>query len=216
MANSERGDSKIFDDADVKDKLQKFVSLHSSIKGMILYTEEISNRSNAQELLEIRDATDHLVRVLRVELENKSNSDYEVQNLDKAIGHLCRAGYDVLDWTSLILRQKMETELKGFSTDTITAVLPNYYSEIKPKVLKISTKIAKIREEKDIGKLTLEEFTEYFEQVEQLKQYYSEIIDKKSSLIEVQRKNRWKNWIIPIVTGTIVAVIAYLLGYLKL
>ena len=91
--------------------LQKIEGIHSTIKGMVLYTEEISGRSNAQELLEIRDAFDHILRVVKVELCGKTNIDYEVENLDKALGHLCRAGYDVLDWASLVLRQKMESEL---------------------------------------------------------------------------------------------------------
>ena len=94
--------------------IQKIEALHSTIKGMILYTEEISGRTNAQELLEIRDAFDHFLRVVKVELDGNANTEYEVENLDKAIGHLCRAGYDVLDWTSLVLRQKMENRVKMF------------------------------------------------------------------------------------------------------
>ncbi len=194
--------------------LEKIVSIHSSIKGMVLYTEEITNRANPQELLEVRDALDHILRAAKAELEHKTDANYELVNLDKALGHLCRAGYDVLDWASLVLKQKMENELKGFSMETISAVLTNYYSVIKPNILRISTEIAEIRESKDVAKLTLEEFTKYFSAVIQLREYYEEIIGKKVVLLEVQGKMNTKSrlrWIIPIVTAVVGAVVGWAL-----
>ena len=202
----------MFDDPQVVDFLRKIVEIHSSIKGLILYTEEIASMTNPQALLETRDALDHILRAFKVELEKKVDAEYEKTNLDKAVGHLCRAGYDVLDWASLVLKLKIEYELRGFSTETISKVILNYYPEIKPKILKISTEIAKIRESKDVGKLTLEEFTDYFNAVLELQKFYQEVIDKKASLIEVEREARNKRrliWIIPIAATILGVVLTY-------
>ena len=182
--------------------LEKIATLHTTIKGLILYTEEVNNRTNPQQLLEIRDSYDHVLRVVKFELEGKDDKEYEITNLDKAIGHLCRAGYDVLDWTSLVLKQKIEKILSGHSVDNILKVIPTYYSEMRPQILKTSMEIAEIRGEKDVGKLKSEEFTKYLIAITKIQGYYSEITDKEASLIEIREKLKWKNYskiIIPIV-----------------
>ena len=202
----------MFDDPAVVDNLRKIVEIHSSIKGLILYTEEIASMTNPQALLETRDAFDHVLRAFRAELENKVDVEYEKTNLDKAVGHLCRAGYDVLDWASLVLKLGIQYELGDFSTETISKVIPNYYSEIKPTVLKTSTEIAHIRESKDVGKLTLEEFTDYFNAVLRLQKFYKEVVGKKSPLVEVENEARNKRrlvWIVPIVTMILGVVATY-------
>ena len=204
----------LFENPEVVKYLEKIIEIHSSIKGLILYTEEIAGLTNPQALLETRDALDHILRALRAELEKKVDIEYEKANLDKAVGHLCRGGYDVLDWASLVIKINIQFELKEFSTDTISKVIPNYYSELKPKILKISTEIAEIRESKDVGKLTLEEFTKYFTAVLELQEMYKEVIDKKASLIEVEKdvKNKKRlKWIIPTVTTVIGVILTYLI-----
>ena len=62
-----------------------------------------------------------------------------------------------------------------------------------------------------MAKLTLEEFTEYFKAVVQLREYYKEIVMKKAVLMEIEGKMKRKGqlkWIIPIVTGIVSGVIA--------
>ena len=96
--------------------------------------------------------------------------------------------------------------------EAIGTVLKNYYSDIRPNILKISTDIAEIRGSKDIGKLTLVEFTKYFSAVLELREYYKEIITKKAVLIEVESKLKRKRnlkWIIP----TVVTVASAILGW---
>ena len=200
----------MLDDPEVLKKVEKIVEIHASIKGMILYTEEITNMANPQQLLETRDVLDHILRVIIADVEKKYDLRYKVTNLSKAVGHMCRGGYDVLDWTSLVLKQKIEEELKGFSVDAISKVIKNYYTEIKPTVLKISTEIAKIRGTKDVGNITLEDFDKYFQAVLKLQEYYKSILEKKASLVEVEKDLKKKNrrdWIIPTVT-TIFGVVA--------
>ena len=99
--------------------------------------------------------------------------------------------------------------------ETINAVLKNYYSDIRLSILKISTDIAEIRGSKDVGKLTLAEFNEYFNAVLKLREYHKEIIDKKVTLIEVEkaikRKKLWSWIIIPTVTAILGGLIIYII-----
>ncbi len=76
---------------------------------MIIFCEENQEefKTNLQIVKELRDAFDHLMRVFAVKLGMKGErGDGSIQtSLDKVLGHVFRAGYDTLDFATVILRQ---------------------------------------------------------------------------------------------------------------
>jgi hypothetical protein len=159
----------MFDDAEKRKDLEKISYVFSSVKGLILYSEEISLKSNPQILLELRNSFDHLIRAMVAELNpsQKVDNKYILENLDKSYSHLFRAGYDALDYAGLYLRASIEKELTGFSPKIIHKVLPEYYRKIKPRIMEINQQIAELRKKKDVGAIAsspapdLTDFDEY-------------------------------------------------------
>ena len=79
-------------------------------------------------------------------------------NLNKAFGHVYRAGYDTLDLTTLFLQQYIAKEIARFSLETINSVFPEYYKDIRPSLEEIKDEIGKKRRQKDVGDHNCENF----------------------------------------------------------
>jgi hypothetical protein len=60
----------------------------------------------------------------------EADEKYAVINLDKAFGHVYRAGYDLLDFISIVLRKKIRNELESISSEALATIFPEYYREI--------------------------------------------------------------------------------------
>lgn len=120
---------QVFTGADIQ-QLKKLAELYIQAKGLILYSEEIDpeSRSNLQVIKELRDANDHLMRVVVARLADNLPSgindaqSYCHSNLDKAIGHVYRAAFDALDGTILSLREKVAKILDAYPQEVINRV----------------------------------------------------------------------------------------------
>jgi hypothetical protein len=182
------------------DKLQKIAQLYEAVKSIILFGEEISpnNYTLPQILKELRDAFDHLMRVVAAKTGAKENTEpgYIETNLDNSFSHVYRCAYDALDWISIVLRSMIQSSLRGYSVSAISAVIPEYYPKIKPRLDNdIPRKIAEIRGQKDIGTPNFTSITEYANCIEELKQYWDTIVKAKSSLIDCKKRERIGKWI---------------------
>jgi hypothetical protein len=164
----------VFDNAEKRKELEKISHIFGSVKGLIIYSEEISQKSNPQILLELRNSFDHLIRAIIAELKQNDDEKYILENLDKAFSHLFRAGYDGLDYAGIVLRDLIDRELEDFSPKTINDVLPEYYKEMKPRIIEINQLIAELRRKKDVGGMAASElpdlssFDEYLKLIEEL------------------------------------------------
>jgi predicted metalloendopeptidase len=119
---------------------------------------------------------------------------YALVNLDKAYSHVYRAAYDALDWVALSTKERIINELAGFSIETIKEVLPNYYSEIRPRFEKImSEDIVQLRLEKDVSTQNEDNLVKYGTVVAELDKIDKQIINCKPSLTEVHTKIRTRN-----------------------
>lgn len=179
----------------------ELTNLYPSVKELILYGEEVDpeHRSHLQSINELRNAMDHLMRVFgyKFNLKKDVGSEYSRKNIDKAFGHVYRAGYDALDWLNITVRERITKELEGVSHEAILEVFPEYYREIKPKIEKTSDEVSDIRVGKDVtgdevqtGKF--ENFEQYIEVVRELKGSLDKIIEIKPSLLECEKERKKK------------------------
>ena len=138
-------------------KLDKISKVHTFTKRYLLIAEEISEDGVAflQPLKEHRDAYDHLMRIFSLPQRDTLNFDvdeYISNNLSKAFGHEYRAFLDTADWLTFICRKYIREELS--SNIKQKKYMSNFddFDEIKKFINDLPFKIAKYRDDKDIGK----------------------------------------------------------------
>ena len=169
---------------------------HEIAKELIIFGEEIDpeNRTLTQPINELRNCLDHLNRIILYKMGLRRVSEgegYIKENLQKAYGHVYRAVYDALDWVSLTLKGRIFEEMKDFSLDTIQAVMPEYFQDIKPRIERILYRdIAMLRLEKDVAVLNEENLIKYGQLMIEMKELFENVITRKSSLAEYEIKNR--------------------------
>lgn len=183
------------------ESLKRLSALYAQAKVLILYSEEVDpdSRSNIQVIKELRDAYDHLMRVIAARLTgtipplgaNEESSDggcdgYCSKNLDKAIGHVYRAAFDALDGTTLSLKEKIADILEAYPLPVLTAVLPNYW-ERKKHLNQLAEKVAENRASKDVAGDLANTFDEYVADTEQLSAFYTELLNLGSTLDECKK-----------------------------
>ena len=124
-------------------------------------------------------------------------------------------------------RNKIVDILELYEVDTIRTALPTYYSELKPSINTISSKIASYRNKKGTASSTSEEtldsFLAYKQDVLLLKQMYQKIAEAQKEMEEIQakeekrtkaenRKNLLLGGIIGVIGSALVSLIFYLIG----
>lgn len=184
-----------FDSGESK-QIQEMLDVYFFVKELLLYNEVIDPEgyTSPQILNELRNAYDHVNRAFRKKLcpnnpdSAKSNEEYVSQNLDKAIGHVYRACYDALDWLSLNVRGEIQESLAPYSHETINAVIPNYYSELRKEIINYEEKISQLRASKDVTSLDQNSLIEYTEIVKNLQSIRKQINDSMESLSEYEEK----------------------------
>jgi hypothetical protein len=181
----------------VQDSLFEIVQVYTTTKRLVLRAEELDeeNRSNISVFKEQRDALDHLMRALSKYLEpadNGESDEYIRLQIDKAKGHLFRASYDSVDGISVSAKFKIKQVLEGIDTETISQVLPEYWTEFLPLIDEISEKIALHREKKDIGDLTAKNLHAYIADAEKLSEIHRKILRRRGALEDYQKRIRFR------------------------
>lgn len=211
--------------------LRGVADLYVQAKALILYSEEVDpeSRSNLQVIKELRDAFDHLMRVIVARLGSEvppgaSDPEYCSKNTQKAIGHIYRAAFDALDGTVLSLRVKITEVVDNYSLDVLNAVVPNYW-DIKCRLNDLSGRITEHRARKDVGSEIGITLDRYVADVEIIKGFYKDLLsygpalDEYSAKLAVQerhhrRKDRREQLFIAtasaVVGGLLVAIASFL------
>lgn len=209
---------------------RKIVIVHNHAKAHLIYCEEadLNQKSFLQPWNELRNALEHVVRAKACELGLNHLSgdpdDYTLANLDRALGHEYRAFFDVCDWLTVILRQRIRDTLAPFAPypDIVQTVIPNYYDEIRPALERLNQQIADIRTRKDIKGDVLDEVEHYNAVVIKLKAFADSLSSKVPSLQELKeakeagakRERDSEKWKLgagmrnAIITGVVLAVLA--------
>jgi hypothetical protein len=138
-----------------RNDLKDAVQLYLQVKELIMLAEELDPeyRSNLLPIREMRDALDHIMRVHAEDLsdEKRTNGEKYIQmQIDKAVGHFCRAGYDSADGIIVGYKLRFVKALSGISSDAMTAVYPDYYEDYEKFDILIFQSVEN-RKKKDIG-----------------------------------------------------------------
>ncbi|HEC99442.1 MAG TPA: hypothetical protein ENN18_03565 [Proteobacteria bacterium] len=201
-------------------RIKDLSELYYLVKELILYWEETNpeQKADLQVINELRNAFDHLMRAFaaKFDVNKHEDSGYVAGQIDKAFGHVYRAGYDTLDWIGLNCKLYISEELTGFSNETINTVIPQYYRTIKPELEEFNETFADLRQKKDIGNPNLENMLAYISAVKTIREHQKNIIRLKPSLIEHETKKRHaekKTLTIGFVIGLVCVIVAFLLGF---
>lgn len=208
-------------------ELKALADLYVQAKALILYSEEVDpdSRSNLQVIKELRDALDHLMRVVVARVGTQapdcaSVPDYASRNIHKSIGHIYRAAFDALDGTVLSLRVKITQVVDNYPLEVLNQVIPNYW-DIKRKLNELSGKVTEHRARKDVGAAIGATLDGYVADVEVIKRFYGELLsygpalDEYAAKLAQQEQQKWRrDWLIAlgsaVISGLLVALGSYL------
>lgn len=211
------------DRIEIERRLRSLTELYRVVKELILYFEEVNpeQKSDIQPINELRNAFDHMMRVSAavLEIEPQDNVQlYILTNIDKAFGHVYRAGYDTIDFLSLTIKSLISEDLDGFSVEAISKALPEYYSTIKPDIEQLNQEIAKYRADKDVALKDAEHLIGYAGTVKKICTYRDQISRALPSIAEIDKKNQQekgsaerKDWTKRIIIGIMLLIIGYFL-----
>lgn len=208
---------------------EEIFNLYNTIKWLYALCEEVDPElnTNLQPLNEFRASLDHLMRIVAIEnLEEYKDRD-AVDEAKKLKSHLRRAFFDICDMISIHYRNKIIDILQNYNVEEIQSALPNYYSQVRPRIEKISEEISSMRTDKRFNGDKEEETAveDYPKVIEELQGYYYEICGALPSLIEIRQKNvasekekekkefmtKWFFPIVSIVAGIVIGVIGFFL-----
>jgi DNA repair ATPase RecN len=177
-------------------QLTKIAKYYRVAKELIIYGEQIDtkNRTLAQTLSERANALDHIMRVIleKTGMRDDIAGDPVVYNrisLDKAYGHIYRTAYDALDWVALTIQERLATDIGAISLETISAIMPDYFTKIKPGLYRIlHDDITRLRNEKDVANENETNLEKYTSTVFELKQLFDQVNQMLPDLITYEKR----------------------------
>lgn len=210
------------------EKLKDLTELYIVVKELIIYFEEVNpeQKSDIQPINELRNAFDHLMRVVAVWLsisERDDSSEYIITHLNKSFGHVYRAGYDTIDFLALTIKGLIFETIKGYKSKHITVAIPDYYPVIRPDIEDINKNIAKFRAQKDVSENNANHLISYIKSVKNIVTYYQEILKAIPALDELEneaqkdkelkeklyQKSNFYDWAKRLIIGFILILIGY-------
>jgi hypothetical protein len=204
--------------------LIKIAKYYRVAKELIIYGEQIDtkNRTLAQTLSERTNALDHIMRVIleKIGMRDDVVGDpiaYNRINLDKAYGHIYRAAYDALDWVALTIQERLAKDMGAISLETISVIMPDYFTKIKPGLYKILyDDITRLRDEKDVATDNETNLEQYTATVFELKKLFDQVNQRLPDLIKYEFKSKRNKWIDRLWQAGIVilsGVVGWLVGH---
>ena len=196
--------------------LKALIHEYYQLKRAILFVESLDPKTkvNIQLLKEQRDALDHVMSLFRNKIDpNPADKDnYFKINIEKALGHFYRAGFDTYDCEVLIAKDELENFLQNFPPDVCHTVIPEY-TQKKSALRKLVTKMADLRGQKDAGIDLSPIFNEYIEKLRTFKDISDEIYgceeelnNYKNSVKRFWKKDFWKGFAL-VVLGVMITLL---------
>lgn len=179
---------------DIKDIWTNLLEKYTIIKTVYIECEETDPelKTNLQPLNEFRAALDHVMKMMHA-FYILNDEQLALSQAEKLDSHLNRCFYDICDMLSINYRNKIIDILEIFDAETISTVIPDYYSKYKPNIDSITQRIASYRNKKGTNNSdNRERFSEYKEDVFELKRIYLIVSQSQNNLVEVQHKRKKK------------------------
>lgn len=190
------------------DNLNEISSLYTKVRDAVILVENFDRNRDMYiaPLNQLRSALDHVFKAISCAKDDEPRSTYE---LKEAKEHLDRAGYDALELLAGSLGNGIIDKLSKYETATLSAVFPEYYQVIKPKLTTIKEIVAVIRSEKkgDAEK----SFLAYFDQITEMVEIDKEV-DKMIPSLEKYDHKRKMEESKSNVKQTIIAIVGALIG----
>ena len=186
------------------------MKLYHYYKPIVLQVEETSHAAFMPAITNLRDSYDHLIRVFSVKMGFKeADRDSIDDNLRSAYSHLYRALYDTLDYWGIILKERIIDLLDDMPAESITAVIPEYYREVRPFCNDVEKLFAKFRDDMNIGSINFDDIDEYIECVNKLEEHVNLIERNLSAMQEHRIKIWWKDlrWVWVTIAATAIGTI---------
>jgi hypothetical protein len=200
--------------------LKELAAKYASVKGLILRAEEIdpSFRSNVMVVKEMRDCNDHIMRAFAELFSDSpiSNSEeYVKMQIDKAKGHILRAGYDAIDGIIVASKIKIFEAMQKISNEAIAAIFPEYYTSA-PEIEALNIAIAAHRGKKDVGDSTLDNLDGYLKSAEKVAEFCRMALSRVPLMVEWDRKDRRKAFgekvLLVVIAGIVIALVSKVLN----
>lgn len=202
--------------------LKELAAKYASVKGLILRAEEIdpSFRSNIMVIKEMRDCNDHIMRAFAelfsdAPIPGSGSEEYVKMQIDKAKGHILRAGYDAIDGIIVGSKIKIFEAMQKISNEAIAAIFPEYYTNA-PEIEALNIAIAAHRGKKDVGDSTLDNLDGYLKSAEKVAEFCRIALSKVPLMVEWDRKDRRKAFgekvVLVIIAGIAIAFVSTLLN----
>lgn len=174
------------------EELRLLSHLYKEVKKIVLLAETINKESAVllTAVNELRNAFDHIMRCYLDE------SDYK-RHIDKAKGHLYRAGFDAYELMAIDIFMQIKELLKDRNASAVAVLFPKYYEELLPKMYSLEKDLMDARSSKkpdstnnhnleNIDKLLEEEFKHYADIVSELMKIQNEVTKKLPSIIKIE------------------------------
>ena len=156
----------------------KLVKDYFAVKELIIKAENLEKekRLPINAINELRNALDHIMRVLAKEFKVYDGNVNIQQNLIEALEHIYRAGYDACDVIAITLLEEIENLLKPYPTDAILKVWNNFFEDWYPKLEEAKESIEKAKKIKGNWEgFRSEYFHEYLEKAKILEDLLNEL-----------------------------------------
>lgn len=204
---------------DVHKRIKDLAEIYSKAKQMILLAEELdpSFRSNIMVFKELRDSNDHLMRLFEEWFVNGSSQDerYMLAQIDKARGHVFRAGYDAIDGIVVSHKIKVSRAMDKISNEAIDAVFPEYYEHASDVDL-LNSKIANHRNDKDVADDSLQNLESYATDAAKVAEFCKNCLAKVPHMIRWDKKKRWGNFLEKVVLALVIGIVTAMVGSITL
>ena len=191
-----------------EEEIKEIIRLYFDVKQLVLLIEhhDPEGKLPLPTINELRNAFDHFMRFLApvygirkiedIKSLEGSVEKYLSKQIDKIKSHLFRVGFDVFDLYFLNFKEFVEWFENQYTPEEITAIIPDYFSELKLQMKMVENSFAEIKSEKDSGYptelITQKQFKEFQNRYQEIDRIWKEI-QSKTDLIEDYRKKS-KKW----------------------
>ena len=193
--------------------LKDYSILYNKVKIIIIVSENFSDKMYIAPVNELRNSLDHIAKAI----SDEKNAEYEI---NKAKEHLLRAGYDCWELLSIDFVKDITDRLNKYDAETIAAVFPQYYTDVKPELVNIREQLINVRLSSEKYQFDIDTLLLKIEELQKIKS----AVEKQVPLLENYFKNRKRNWfkkeqawnnlwgiLIGFISATLISILIWLL-----